>query len=117
MEILTRKRKKVNDGFFVKRVLRLHETVFVKKNKNIQKNIQKNTKNLLTSFFNCGTLRISLKERRKTMNFMVLINSIIVISIILLVLVISELIMNSACCVAGNEVSSYGFSERFAFRA
>ena len=117
MEILTRKRKKVNDGFFVKRFLRLHEMVFVKKNKNIQKNIQKNTKNLLTSFSNYGTLRISLKERRKTMNFMVLINSIIVISIILLVLVISGLIMNSAYCVAGNETSLRGFSERFAFYA
>ncbi len=51
------------------------------------------------------------------MNFMVLINSIIVISIILLVLVISGLIMNSAYCVAGNEISSRGFSERFAFYA
>ena len=51
------------------------------------------------------------------MNFMVLINSIIVISIILLVLVISGLIMNSAYCVAGNETSSCGFSERFAFYA
>lgn len=51
------------------------------------------------------------------MNFMVLINSIIVISIILLGLVISGLIMNSAYCVAGNETSLRGFSERFAFYA
>ena len=71
----------------------------------------------MTIVFIYGTLRISLKERRKTMNFMVLINSIIVISIILLVLVISGLIMNSAYCVAGNETSLRGFSERFAFYA
>ena len=51
------------------------------------------------------------------MNVMILISSIIVISIILLVLVISGLIKNSAYCVAGNETSSHGFSERFAFRA
>ena len=44
------------------------------------------------------------------MNFMVLINSIIVISIILLVLVISGLIMNSAYCIAGNEASSIEFA-------
>ena len=71
----------------------------------------------MTIVFIYGTLRISLKERRKTMNFMVLINSIIVISIILLGLVISGLIMNSAYCVAGNETSLRGFSERFAFYA
>ena len=49
------------------------------------------------------------------MNFTILISSIIVISIILLVLVIRSLIINSAYCVVGNEVSSYGFSERFVF--
>lgn len=117
MEILTRKGKKVNDGFFAEMARRSHEMLFVQKNKNYQKNIQKNTKNLLTSVFIYGTLRISLKERRKTMNVMVLISSIIVISIILLVLVISGLIKNSAYCVAGNETSSCGFSERFAFHA
>ena len=54
------------------------------------------------------------------MNFMVnllVIISILVISIILLGLVISGLIMNSAYCVAGNETSLRGFSERFAFYA
>lgn len=49
------------------------------------------------------------------MNFMAVIISIILISIILLVLVIIGLIVNSAYCVAGNEQSSNGFSERFTF--
>ena len=44
------------------------------------------------------------------MNFMVLINSIIVISIILLVLVIMSIRMNSDICIAGNEASSIEFA-------
>lgn len=49
------------------------------------------------------------------MNFMAVIISILLISIILLVLVIIGLIGNSACCVAGNEMSSKGFFRRFSF--
>lgn len=44
MEILTREGKKVNDGFFAEMAWRFHKMLFVQKNKNYQKNIQKNTK-------------------------------------------------------------------------
>lgn len=72
--------------------------------------MKKNKKRGLTSFFFCAKLRISVKERRKTMNYMALIISIILISIILLVLVIMSIRMNSDICIAGNEASSIEFA-------
>ena len=58
-----------------------------------------------------GKLRISLKERRNTMNFMVnlLSISVIVISIILLVVIlgIGVVIINNASLHAGKRKSSW----------
>ena len=78
--------------------------------KKYKKIMKKHKKRGLTYPFFYVKLRISLKERRKTMNFMALIISIILISIILLVLVIMSIRMNSVYCVAGNELSSTFFA-------
>ena len=76
------------------------------------KKLLKNIKKVLTSLMTYGKLRISLKERRNTMNFMVnllVIISILVISIILLagILGIGVVIRNSASLHAGKRKSSW----------
>lgn len=62
---------------------------------------------MLTIRKTCGKLRISLKERRKKMNFMVnlLVISVIVISIILLVVLlgIGVVIRNNVRLRAGDQ--------------
>ena len=67
---------------------------------------------MLTRKKTYGKLRISLKERRKKMNFMVnllVIISILVISIILLVVLlgIEVVIRNNVSLLAGNRKSSF----------
>ena len=67
---------------------------------------------MLTREKSYGKLRISLKERRKKMNFMVnllVIISILVISIILLVVLlgIEVVIRNNVSLLAGNQKSSF----------